>query len=228
MKLSPLAWGGTACVLLLFSTASARAELIQWTYNWSRSPTTVMADSPGTGYISLTNEGMKSAAGNSYLVATNLQAHSTATVTNPDVFTNKTYQLNLYLQDQASGKSGTVTFTGEFNGTLTANSTIISNTFVGATTKTVTLGNNQYTVTIGPYAAPGPTGAVNSGSIAARAEVTVSPVITGIFQLPEPSSSALAILGVWGLLLMRRRVGIRPLREVRQRSQAHDSHHSLV
>jgi len=228
MKLSPVVLGGTACVLLFFGTAGARAELIQWTYNWSRSPTTVMADSPGTGYISLTNEGMKSAAGNSYLVATNLQAHSTAPVNNPDVFTNKTYSLSLYLQDQSSGKSGTVTFTGEFNGTLTANSSIITNTFVGQTTKTLTLGNNVYTVTIGPYAAPGPTGAVNSGSISARAEVSVSPVITGIFQLPEPNSSVLACLGVWGLLLMRRRVGIRPLRAVRPGSPRRDSLHSAV
>jgi hypothetical protein len=228
MKLSPVTLSGTACVLLFFSTAGARAELIQWIYNWSRSPTTVMANSPGTGYISLTDEGMKSAAGNSYLVATNLQAHSTASQNHPDVFTNKTYQLSLYLQDTASGKYATVTFTGEFNGTLTANSTIIANTFVGPTTKTVTLGNNQYTVTIGPYAAPGPTGAVNSGSIAARAEVTVSPIITGIFQLPEPSSSALAFLGVWGLLLMRRRVGIRPLPVFRQKSRPCDAVHSAV
>jgi hypothetical protein len=192
MRYSPVALGGTACVLLLFSTARARAELIQWSYNWSRSPAQVYADSPGTGYISLTDEGMKSAAGNSYLVATNLQAHSTASVANPDVFTNKTYTLNLYLQDQDSGKYGTVSFTGEFNGMLTADSSNISNTFVGATTQSLVLGDHVYAVTIGPYAAPGPTGAVNAGSIAARAEVTVSTIL----QLPEPSSGLLALMGV--------------------------------
>jgi hypothetical protein len=206
MSHSPVALGGTACFLLLLGSATGRAELIQWSYNWSRSPVNVVADSPGTGYIALTDEGMKSAAGNSYLVATNLQAHSTAPVSDPDVFTNKKYTLTLFLQDQSSGKSGTVSFTGEFNGNLTAQSSNITNTFVGPTTQTLTLGQNQYTVTIGPYAAPGPTGAVNFGSIAARAEVTVTPVITGIFQLPEPSSSVLAFLGIWGLLLMRRRV----------------------
>jgi hypothetical protein len=191
MRHSPVALGGAACVLLFFATAGARAELIQWSYSWSRSPVQVYADSPGTGYISLTDESMKSAAGNSYLVATNLQAHSTATVQNPDVFTNRTYTLSLFLQDMASGKSGTVSFTGEFNGTLTAESTNITNTFVGATTQSLVLGNNQYTVTIGPFTAPGPTGAVNSGSIAARAEVKVSPVISS----PEPSSCLLALLG---------------------------------
>jgi hypothetical protein len=190
---------------VLCFAAGARAELIQWSYNWSRSPAQVYADSPGTGYISLTEEGLKSAAGNSYLVATNLQAHSTATVDNPDVFTNKTYTLSLYLQDAASGKSATVSFTGEFNGTLTAESTNITNTFVGATTQSLVLGTNQYTVTIGPFSAPGPPGAVNSGSIAARAEVKVSPLISS----PEPSSCLLALLGVGGgaAAFVRRRRG---------------------
>jgi hypothetical protein len=191
MRYSPVALGGLAALILLLGATNARAELIQWTYNWSRSPAQVHADSPGTGYISLTDEGNKSAAGNSNLVATNLQAHSTATSTNPDVFTNKAYTLTLSLKDQDSGQSGTLSFSGEFNGTLTANSSNITNTFTGATTQTLTLGNHLYTVTIGPYAAPGPTGAVNSGSIAARAEVTVST----IFQTPEPTSCVLALVG---------------------------------
>ena len=191
MRYSPVALGGLTWIVLLIGAADARAELIQWTYNWSRSPIQVHADSPGTGYISLTDEPTKSAAGTSNLVATNLQAHSTATTSHPDVFTNKTYTLSLSLQDKASGKSGTLAFTGEFNGTLTPNSSNIKNTFTGATTQTLTLGNHLYTVTIGPYAAPGPTGAVNSGSIAARAEVTVST----IFHTPEPNSCVLALLG---------------------------------
>lgn len=208
MKCSPVALGGAAWVLLLFGTSDAHAELIQWSYNWSRTPTQVAANSPGTGYISLTDQGMQSAAGNSYLVATNLQAHSTATLQNPDVFTNKIYTLSLYLQDTVSGKSGTLSFTGELNGTLTADNSNISNKFLGQTTQSVVLGNNLYTVTIGPYTAPGPTGAVNSGSIAARAQVQVST----LFQLPEPSSCLLAVVGALGSLAyvrLRRRDLIR-------------------
>jgi hypothetical protein len=201
MRRSPVGLGGAAWVLLLFGTSCARAELIQWSYSWSRTPTQVMADSPGTGYISLTDQTMKSAAGNSYLVATNLQAHSTATLANPDVFTNKTYTLSLFLQDTDSGKSGTLSFTGEFNGTLTANSSNITNKFLGQTTQSLQLGDNLYTVTIGPYTSMGPTGALNSGSIAARADVKVST----IFQLPEPSSYLLALLGASGSLLFVRR-----------------------
>jgi hypothetical protein len=150
----------------------------------------------------LTGDGLKSAAGGSYLVATNLQAHSTASIQNPDVFTNKTYTLTLFLQDKDSGKSGTISFTGELNGTLTADSTKLTNTFMGDTTQSLVLGNNVYSVTIGPYTPPGPTGAVNSGSIAARADVKVSPVIAS----PEPSSCLLAVLGAGcGLAFVRRR-----------------------
>ncbi|MHB1422950.1 MAG: hypothetical protein ACYC3I_07110 [Gemmataceae bacterium] len=204
MSHSPVALGGAAWVVLLFGAGGAHAELIQWSYSWSRSPTQVSANSPGTGYISLTDQPLTSATGNSYIVATNLQAHSTASVQNPDVFTNKTYTLSLFLQDQDSGKSGTVAFTGAFNGTLTAESSNISNTFLGSTTKSLALGDHLYTVAIGPYSAPGPTGAVNSGSIAARAEVTVSTIL----HLPEPSSVVLALLGAGcGLACVRRRRG---------------------
>jgi hypothetical protein len=194
MNHSPVALGGAVWILLCLGVSDARAELIQWSYSWSRSPAQVQADSPGTGTISLTDAGMKSAAGNSYLVAANLQAHSTAPNDNPDVFTNKKYTLSLSLGDQASGASGTLTFAGEFNGTLTANSSNITNTFLGTTTQTLALGEHLFTVTMDSFTGPGPTGADNSGSIAARAEVSVSTIM----DLPEPSSLVLALAGAAG------------------------------
>jgi hypothetical protein len=202
MRYSPAVLGGMAWILLLAESNGARAELIQWSYSWSRSPVQVHADSPGTGYISLSNgSGLKSAAGNSFLTATNLDAHSTATDSNPDVFTNKTYTLSLFLQDHDSGNTGTVTFTGEFNGTLSANNSNVTNTFIGPTTQTLLLGEHLYTVTIGPFVAPGPTGADASGSIGARAEVRVST----IFHTPEPSSCLLALVGMAGVAFARPR-----------------------
>jgi hypothetical protein len=202
MSFSPRALGVAACLLLPLGAADARAELIQWSYNWSRSPAEVHSSNHGgAGFLALTDEGLKSAAGNSYLVATNLQAHSTASLNDPDVFTNRPYSLDLFLQDKASGQSGTLAFTGEFNGTITAKSTLITNTFTGQTTQTLVLGDHLFTVTIGPYSAAGPPGAVNAGSIAARAEITVS----SIFHLPEPSAFVLASLGIGGSLLARRR-----------------------
>ena len=208
MNHSPVALGGAAWMLLCLGACGARAEMIQWSYSWSRSPAQVQADSPGTGYIALTDAGKQMAAGNSYLVAANLQAHSTAPDGNPDVFTNKSYTLSLSLGDQASGASGNLIFTGEFNGTLTANISNITNTFLGATTQTLVLGNHLYTVTMDSFTGPGPTGADNSGSISARAEVSVSTIM----DLPEPSGITLALVGAAGsiagwFVTLRRSVG---------------------
>jgi hypothetical protein len=212
MRFSLIILGGAAWTLLLIGAGNARAEPIQWSYSWSRSPVQVHADSPGTGYISLTDGGLKSAAGSTALVPTNLQAHSTAPVSAPDVFTNKTYALSLFLQDKDSGKSGTMTFTGAFNGTLTAHSSNITNTFTGSITQSLTLGDHLYTVTISSYGAFGPTGASNSGSIAARADVTVSNggTVSNIFHTPEPSSGVLSLLGTacLGFARSRRRARV--------------------
>jgi hypothetical protein len=199
--------GGAACALLLIGAADARAELIQWSYSWSRSPAEVHSDNHnGAGFISLTGEGTTAVTGNSYLVATDTQAHSTAPANDPDVFTHKPYSLSLTLTDKNSQKTGVLTFTGEFNGTLTAGSANIKNSFLGQTTQELVLGDHLYTVKIGPYTPPGPPTETNSGSIAARADVTVST----IFHQPEPGSGVLAVLGAGGLMLLRRR--LRPSR----------------
>jgi hypothetical protein len=202
MKLSPLALAGTALVLLLVPLRAARADLVPWMYNWSRSPSEIHADAPGTGYITLTDESLKGAVGNSDIVATNLRTFSTATHAKPDVFTAKTYSLDLYLLDTESGQSTTLTFTGEINGTLTAMSSNLSNTFTGTKTQSVVLGNNKYTVSIGPYSPPGVPGSANAGSIAAHASVLVAPIVS----LPEPGTLALSGLGTFLLGATRWRI----------------------
>jgi hypothetical protein len=193
MSYSANTLAGAVLALLLTAGGNLHAEFIHWNYNWSRSPDVVHADSPGTGYIALTDESQHSAIGNSDIVATNLRTYSTAPPSAPDRFTNKNYTLNLFLVDQASGKSTTLTFTGILSGTVSSNSSNIKNQFTGQTTQTVALGNNLYTATIGPYAPPSPPGAVNSGSISAHAEVTVQAIIA---NLPEPSSLVLSSLGM--------------------------------
>src|SRR5262245_56434838 len=84
---------GIALLTLLAGAPRARADQILWNYNWSRSPGVLQADAPGTGYITLTDESLKSAIGDSDIVATNLRTYSTATDANPDVFTAKPYTL---------------------------------------------------------------------------------------------------------------------------------------
>jgi len=199
MKFIPFTLGSAALVLLL-APISARADLIPWMYNWSRSPNVINSDAPGTGYITLTDESLKSAVGDSDIVATNIRTFSTATTAKPDTFTAKNYTLSLYLYDVASKMSTTLNFTGQLSGTLTAQSSILTNTFTGLTTQQIQLGDTVYTATIGPYTPPGIPGSVNSGGISAHATITVATVL----DTPEPSSIALTGLGLTLLVLRRR------------------------
>jgi hypothetical protein len=169
-------------------------------YNWSRSPTEVHADAPGTGYITLTDETTKTVVGDSDIVATNLKTFSTATIANRDFFTAKPYTLSLTVTDIQSGETGIMSFTGQIDGWLTASSSFLRNTFTGDLTKTLLLGNNRYTATIGPYTPPGPPGSTNSGSISSEATVKVQTVVE---ELPEPGSLALSGLGVMLLAVSR-------------------------
>jgi hypothetical protein len=202
MPRSPLAFSGFVVAWALLAPYSARADLIHWSYNWSASPADIHADAPGTGYITLTNESNQKVAGDSDIVATNLQVHSTATIDHPDFFTAKPYTLTLALTDQASNQSGTLTFTGQLTGTATAGNSLIGNAFTGMTTQQLVLGNDRYTVTISSYTPPGPPGTVNSGSIGAHANVTVEQII---HTLPEPSSLVSCAFGSLLLLLRCRR-----------------------
>jgi hypothetical protein len=186
----------------LLAESAVRADFISWSYSWSRSPGTIVSDNhPATGYITLTEESLKSAIGDSNIVATDLRTYSTATSADPDRFTAKGYTLHLFLLDQDSGRSTTLTFTGQFDGTLTASSANIQNTFLGQTTQAALLGNHLYTATLNHYSPPGPTGAVNSGSISAHATISVAT----IFQQPEPDALVLAGLGAGFLTLTCRR-----------------------
>jgi type 1 fimbria pilin len=196
MKTSPLAPAGAVLIVCLWSSGAAHADPIVWSYDWSRTPSKIFSDN-GQSWITLTDESPKSVVGDSALVATNLDTFSTAPRSDPDTFTDKEYTLNLHLLDQASGQDGTLHFAGRLDGTLSADSANIANTFLGQTTQQITLGSNLYTVVLNSYAAPGPPGAVNPGAISAMATVTVAPIT--IATLPEPGSLALAGLGAAGL-----------------------------
>jgi hypothetical protein len=196
MTRSPLTPVGVALIACLWSGGVAHADTIQWAYDWSRAPSKVFSDN-GKSWIALTDESPKSVVGDSAIVATNLDTFSSAPRSHPDTFTGKQYALNLHLVDQASGDGFTFHFGGRLDGTLSADSANIANTFLGLTKQSAVLGSNLYTVVLNSYAAPGPPGAVNHGAISALATVTVSPVT--VATLPEPGSLALAGLGAAGL-----------------------------
>ena len=203
MKFSHSHFAGVSLALLLAFVPKAHADLIPWAYNWSRSPSDIQADSPGTGHISLSDESIHSAIGDSDIVATNLKTFSTATAANPDIFTAKSYATTLTLTDLTSGTTGSLTFTGLLNGQLTASSSNIGNTYTGLTTQQLILGNTVFTATIGSYTPPGPPDATNLGSIGAHTTVTVSH-ITPVEFMPEPGTMTLSLLGLAAFGIGRR------------------------
>ncbi|HEY7427147.1 MAG TPA: hypothetical protein VH682_23135 [Gemmataceae bacterium] len=183
-----------ALALLLLAGTSARAGFIQWSYNWTPSATKITA---GSGWLTLTNEPAKSAAGNSNTVVTNIRAFSTASQNSPDQFNHAAFSSTLQLKDAASNATGNLTFSGFFSGALTSSNSNITNTFTSPTTQTLTLGGNTYTVTMGMFSPPGPTGATNAGSL--NAVVSVVPGNNGgggVIAAPEPATLTLATLAL--------------------------------
>lgn len=197
---------GLACGLLALVGSAARADLIQWGYNWEPNPSVISA-SHGSGYLSLTDEPSKAASGNSNTIVTNIRAYSTASWSNPDVFSHASYTFTLSLKDLASQATGTLNFSGFFHGTLTANSANIANTFTSPMMQKLVLGANTYTVRMGTYTPPGPPGDSNSGSLNAYISVAPTNGNGHISGAPEPSTLLLAGLALpWlGLARWRKR-----------------------
>jgi hypothetical protein len=196
-----------ALTVLLILVAPSHASFVPWSYNWTRSPIAVSSDSPGSGGISLTDEPLGHASGSSDVVATNLRTFSSATRSSPDHFTNAKYSLTLFLQDDNSGQHTTLTFTGVFNGTLTASNSNITTVFGPNSSQSVVLGGHTYNVALGSYAPPGPPSAVNAGSITAHVGVDEPPDSGGgggggggggtpPSGTPEPSTLLLSCLGL--------------------------------
>jgi len=194
----PIRLLATAVCVLAAAVADARAG-IDWTYDTLSSTSQVLSNNSQSS-ISLTPQTSLSAVGNSDIVLADLNVHSTTADISPDAITDGKYVLVLHLTDAASKQSTNLAFTGEISGTVSAHSTITSNTFTGPTTESAMLGANTYVVSVGPYVGPGPVGAI-PGSIGA--EVTVEP---GCHQTREPSGLILAGLGLGclGLLVWRR------------------------
>ena len=193
MNYSPGALGGLALVLLLGLSPAANADPIPWEFSWSRSPTELEADAPGTGRIQLTAESTTRGEGDSDVVATNLYSLSTATGGRKDYFTAKPYSLTMTLTDLDSGDTRDLEFSGKINGWITAHSSQVRNAFDDPTTWELTLGTNRYTVTIAWYTPPTIPSGKNAGSIGAYVTVTPEAIIQ---QLPEPGTLLLSGVGL--------------------------------
>src|SRR5215831_17862136 len=91
MKRSSVALFGAVAALLL-AGPSARADFIQWRYNWTPSTLKVVSDTSPTSFVQLTNEPINKpngvqASGDSDIQMTNVRVFSDAPRANPDTFT---------------------------------------------------------------------------------------------------------------------------------------------
>jgi hypothetical protein len=174
---------------------SARCSDIQWNYQWTPNTQFKIGATVGSSsdYILATPENSGTIFGNATIGAVTLQTFSTAPLASPAQFINAPYSLSLTIFDQASGKNGTLSFGGVFNGTLSTQQANLTHKFTSLATQSVTIGGNLYTVSLAVAPPGGPNNNV-AGSITAAATVSVS-------QAPEPGTLALAGLGLSGMSL---------------------------
>ena len=183
-----------ALAVYLLAGAQARADFISWEYNWTPHTTEILADNPTTGTILLSSGLGGSVVGNAFIRDANIKAVSAVDPSTSATFTDKPYSLSLTILDDASGKSGTLTFSGLLNGILlngkTLNNTaLLLSTPTGPQIQSLRLGGHLYTVQLGSFA-PLPPNTIYmfgfpSGSVTGASSVTVRSV-------PEPSTLALS------------------------------------
>src|SRR5262249_47006009 len=125
MKRSSVTLFTGALAALLFAGASARADFVQWRFNWTPSTLKVGSDlHPLTSYITLTNEPLNLPAGrlvsgDSDIALTNTKPSSDAPRAPPDTFTTSApVMFNLRLTDVASGAFTDLPFNIKFLGTV--------------------------------------------------------------------------------------------------------------
>ena len=200
-----------AVVALLALPAAARAEFISYGYSWTPDKAAIPADPPDIGALALTTESGAGVSSLSKLVkVTDLRVFSVVPDEIPDVITNGPYGFTVTLTDDASKASGQLHFGGLISGTFSAESAMVSNTFLEPTKQKLKLGDNTYQVTFGEYTAP--TGAFPGHYGSLEAQITVEPGnVVPITEVPEPTSLVLAALGLsalgWRCWRKRGRVG---------------------
>jgi hypothetical protein len=152
---------------------------------------------------SLSGIGQNSTTSSSSIVLANLYAVSSNT-SSTDSFSSANWKVQLSITDETAHSTQSLTFSGFFNGTMSAGSSNFSaanNTLPGG--QSLTFGNITYQVNLTSFVAPSLPGSMNPGGIGAFVTVTVGNLGGGTSAgvAPEPSALVLGGLGSLSFLM---------------------------
>jgi hypothetical protein len=182
---------GAACVGALVAATSAQAAFVPWTYKWDTNVPFVSSTN-GQGRIYLSDGPLSPAVGSSDVVVTNLRTASTSALGVFDKFDHAPFSVSITITDTNSGKVGSLTWNGYFQGDITSGSANVWDVWTSPIVQSLKLGQDTFKVSIGRYSPPGPPGISNSGSISGHVDA-ISPHDPA--HAPEPSGALLACLG---------------------------------
>jgi hypothetical protein len=142
MRIASLRLWSVVVVGLLLGGQPARADFMNWSYQWSIGPRPVFASGTGTVAMALGQSGR----GAAHLQVAAVTTSSSAPASSPDRF-NSSFNLTLHLTDRASHTSGNLAFQGRIFGTLTSAGAHLSEMFP-TSLEHLRLGGHVYLVSL--------------------------------------------------------------------------------
>lgn len=188
-------------LVLVLVTASAARAGVDWSFSTTPDGDNVVLSDSGKSTLTFFGQPLQNHSGSKGVIGATL----TSTGVESDHFKPQNYRLNMTLTDLNGGPDPHTTnlmFFGSIGGTITNGIATWDNVFDSPTSYSdVPLGDNLYTVTIGPFEGPVPNGA--DGSIGFTVNITsqVEPDQTPppTQDTPEPTALGLAAAGLSSL-----------------------------
>ncbi len=188
----PLAGFVLACALSCAITSA------NYQYTVTAAPATLAV---GGTTVTLTGRSSTNLSGTNTVSLATLAVNSITVPPAADAV-NDLYTLTVTITDPAVvGATGTFTITGDLAGPANATQSNLDNTYTNVTPASRTIGNDVFTISVGPLGVPDvfyQPATVNGPLGGLGARITSTPT-----SVPEPS--ALAMIGLAGLLMLRRR-----------------------